>query len=413
MFNNRLSGWWTVLAGALATTVGAGTIGTFMFGIFAKSIGEEFGWPRTSVSLGLTAFVVGNGIGVYMIGAAIDRWGARWTTGILISIFGLAIFCVGLLPPNLPLFVATFAIIGFCGSAATLIPYAVAICAHFDNHRGLALGLVNAGNGLGGILLPLIAIPLLHAFGWRFGYITVGVLFALVPLIGLIFMVRMPEKFEAERKAQRKNGGAFETRFLRQKHFWLLAMAICLISFSTFGLMSQVVPILTDRGYVATVAAGVLAAAGMSSLCARLGVGFLVDRIYAPYVTSAIFVAAMSGIWLIVNGSTLTSVTVGALLLGIGLGAEGDIITFLVSRYFPMHSFGKVTGVIWMTFAWGGAGGTLLISKGYDMFKSYSLIANAYMIMTGIAIVCILNLGPYVFPPAHRVGRPKLVGEQR
>ncbi|MGF6507972.1 MFS transporter [Paraburkholderia sp. 32] len=406
MFNNRLSGWWTVLAGTLATTVGAGTIGTFMFGIFAKSIGEEFDWPRTSVSLGLTAFVIGNGIGVYLIGAAIDRWGARRTTGVMITVFGLTISSIGILPPSLPLFITAFAIIGFSGAAATLIPYAVAVCAHFDQRRGLALGLVNAGNGLGGILLPLFAFPLLHTFGWRVGYIAMGLICTLIPLLGIAFLVRMPRKFEEERKAQRTSSGSVDSvSFLRQKHFWLIAVSICLISFSTFGLMSQMVPILTDRGYAAGVAAGVLAAAGTSSLCARLGVGLVIDRIFAPYVTSAIFVAAMSGIWLIVHGDSITTITVGAILLGVGLGAEGDLITFLVSRYFPIHSFGKVTGAVWMTFAWGGAGGTLLISKGYDSFKSYSLVANLYIVMIGVAVVCVLSLGEYIFPPVHRVSK--------
>ncbi len=166
MFNQPLNRWWTVVAGILATTLGASTVGTFMFGIFAKAIGAEYGWPRTYVSLGLTAFVIGNGLGVLFIGAAVDRWGVRSTTMSLIAGFGLAIAAVALIPPNLPCFIITFAVIGFCGAAATMIPYAVSFCALFDGHRGLALGLVNSGNGIGGILMPRVTVPVLASYGW-------------------------------------------------------------------------------------------------------------------------------------------------------------------------------------------------------------------------------------------------------
>jgi MFS family permease len=403
MFNNTINRWWTVVAGTVAMILGSSTMAAFMFGIFAKAIGQEFGWSRTSVSLGLTAYTIGNGIGICLIGAAIDKWGARRSTGLTITLFGISIASVSLIPPSLPIFMTLFAVIGFFGAAAVMIPYAVAVCAQFDRQRGLALGIVNAGNGVGGMLIPLVAVPVLERFGWRAGYVSFGVLCAAIPLFCIVCLMRVPQRFDEQREqAQRAQAAVKSMEFLRRRHFWLLFAAICLISFSTFGVTSQVLPILTDRGYTAIAAAGVLSTVGMSSLCARLFTGYFIDRIFAPYVTSVIFAAAMGGIWLIVHGGSLAIVTAGAALLGIGLGAEGDVITFLVSRYFPMHLFGRVTGAVWMTFAWGGAAGTLLISKGYDALKSYDLVVLILMGLIALAIGCVLSLGAYVFPPEHK-----------
>jgi MFS family permease len=406
MFNNAHNRWWSVAGGTLAMLLGSSTIAAFMFGIFAKAIGQEFGWSRTSVALGLTAYTIGNGFGICLIGAAIDKWGARWTTGVMISLFGLSIAAVSLIPPSFPIFLAIFVVIGFFGSAAVMIPYAVAICAQFDKQRGLALGIINSGNGIGGMLVPIIAVPLLEKFGWRTGYVSFGLMAALIPVLCLLLLVRVPEGFEAERKSKSAIDGSQSFQFLRTRHFWLLFTAIGLISFSTFGVTSQILPILTDRGYAPAVAGGVLSTVGLSSVCARLGTGFFVDRIFAPFVTSVIFVAAMVGIWLIVHGGALPIITTGAVLLGIGLGAEGDVITYLVSRYFPIHSFGRVTGSVWMTFAWGGAAGTLLISKSYDTFKSYDGVVLVLMGLIAVGIVCVLSLGSYIFPPTHGARAP-------
>jgi MFS family permease len=409
MLNGRINRWWTVVGGSMAMMLGSSTVSVFMFGIFAKAIGHEYGWSRPDVSLGLTAYTVGNGIGIYLIGAAIDRWGARRTTAAMVTMFGVALASVALVPRNLPMFVGLFAVIGFFGSAGVMIPYAVAVCAQFDRQRGFALGIVNAGNAVGGMLFPLVAVPVLERFGWRVGYVSFGSMCALVPLLCVLFLVRVPEKFELERKSEKAfKNTAQRFGFLRQRHFWLLFIAVGLLSFSTFGITSQIVPILTDSGHPIAIAAGVLATVGVSSLCARMCVGFFVDRFFAPYVTSIIFVAAMGGIWLIVHGQTIGAITAGALLLGVGLGAEGDLITFLVSRYFPIHSFGTVSGAVWMTFAWGGAIGTLMISNGYDAFKSYGTVVTIFMALIVVAIACVLALGPYIFPPEHQRGKKRL-----
>ncbi|MBK4738503.1 MFS transporter [Noviherbaspirillum pedocola] len=402
MHTRSINRWWTVVAGTIATIVGASSIATFMFGVFAKAIGNEYGWPRSSVSLGLTAFLIANGFGVLFIGAAIDRWGVRRTTGILIAIFGTAIATIGMASLSLPMFVATFAVIGFCGAAGTMIPYAVLVCKQFDQQRGLALGIVNAGNGVGGMLMPIIAQYLLLHYGWRAGYIGVGTIVGLVPLLCLIFLIRASsnETTQPTSSVSQVKESLWQV-VGKRKQFWLLALAICLISFSTFGVMSQMVSILTDRGFTAVVAAGVLSVAGTSSMVARLGTGYLMDRIFAPYVMTIVFICAVAGIWFITHSPALSVVTFGAVLLGIGLGAEGDIITFVVSRYFPAPVFGRVMGAVWFTFAWGAAGGTYLLSLSYDLTKSYATAVYILFALIVVAIAAVLNLGPYIYPPSH------------
>jgi MFS family permease len=157
-----------------------------------------------------------------------------------------------------------------------------------------------------------------------------------------------------------------------------------------------------DRGVAPLVAAGVMSAAATSSICSRLFSGALLDRFHAPYVTAIIFLLAAVGMGLVSASGDPTVLTCGAVLLGLALGAEGDFLTFLVSRYFSIFSFGRVTGAMWLAFAWGGAAGTFILNKCFDVMHTYKPAAHGFIVIVVLAAVAMACLGPYVFPIAHR-----------
>lgn len=408
MSQRQRSRWWSAVAGVLGAATGGGVIAVYVFGVFAKAIGVEYGWSRATVSLGLTVFAVANGLGAVFLGVAMDKWGVRRTTMGMILLFGVSLASVSILPAYLSLYLIVFAIVGFAAAAATIMPYALAVSAWFDKKRGLVLGIVNAGTGLGGAIMPFYAAYLMSHYGWRGGYLGVALAVTMIPLFALIVLVRLPKSFEENRRRERIEAGskAIPLRVIMRndKHFWLLATAIFCISFATFGMLSQLTPMITDHGITTSIAASIMSAASISSVCSRLGVGLLLDRFFAPYVTASVFALAAVGIWLVTGSSSVTALMCGAILLGIGLGAEGDLLTYLVSRYFSIYSFGSVTGAIWLCFAWGGAAGIYLLNLSFDITKSYGTAAYGFIAVVALGTVAVSRLGPYVFPSVHENG---------
>ncbi|ABE29460.1 major Facilitator Superfamily protein [Paraburkholderia xenovorans LB400] len=406
MLHRKISRWWTAVAGALGAATGGGVIAVYVFGVFAKPISAEFGWSRATVSLGLTVFSIANGLGTVFLGVAMDRWGVKRTTMAMILLFGVSLASVSLLSPNLPAYLGVFAVVGFAAAAATIMPYALVVSVWFDRTRGWVLGLINAGTGLGGAIMPFYANYLLAHFGWRGGYLGVGIAVAVVPLLAMAFLVRLPEGFEENRLRDRlaaaKTAVPLHTIVRTSRHFWLLALAIFGISFATYGMLSQLTPMMLDRGVTPIVAAGVMSAASISSICSRLGAGAFLDRFFAPYVTAVIFILAAIGMLLVSGSHSVLLLTCGAVLLGLGLGAEGDLLTYLVSRYFSIYSFGSVTGAIWLTFAWGGASGIYLLNRSFDVTHSYKPAAYSFVAIVVLAAIAVSRLGPYRFPPAHK-----------
>ncbi|MBV9587320.1 MAG: hypothetical protein JO213_20795 [Alphaproteobacteria bacterium] len=77
----------------------------------------------------------------------------------------------------------------------------------------------------------------------------------------------------------------------------------------------------------------------------RLLAGYLVDRFFAAYVASVLFLAPIAGFAFLANALGVLP-TVGVTLLGLGLGTEIDLIAFVVSRYFGHRSFGQLYGYL-------------------------------------------------------------------
>jgi len=329
----------------------------------------------------------------------------------MVFLFGISLFCIACLPESPALYIAIMFVAGFMAAAATPSPYSLAVSASLTTTRGLALGVINAGNGLGGVLIPLLARYLLAHYGWRVGFMGVAVVVAALPMLALWLLVRLPHDYEStrleRRKLARENADPLIKIMKTSPQFWILLFAVFCTSIATFGTLSQTIEILRDRKLQMAIIATIMGAASLSSTCSRIGVGFLLDRFFAPYVTSVVFGLVAIGIFLLTSGGAdATQLICGAALLGIGLGAEADLMAYLVSRYFSIYSFGRVNGALWLLFCWGGAAGMYLLNLCLSSTGSYRIALYGFVVVNVIGLLLILRLGPYKFALNHEKQAP-------
>jgi predicted MFS family arabinose efflux permease len=383
--------WWTVLAGALACGVGAGIAVLYGFPILAASLERELGWDRSFYSFCLTCFLAATGVGTITLGVFIRRLGVRRAASLYILVFAGASACIAVLPHHPAFFYSTFFCVGLGGAAASALPYAVAVTGLFERQRGLALGLVNAGAGVGSACMPLLAHFLDGRVGWRTGFVTIALLLGVVPLLGLCFLVREPPDAVADARMDGPRGFSF----LSTRSFWLIAVPVAGLSISTFGVMGILVPFFSDRGLTVSTTAVALSVAGTASWIGRLVTGALLDRIFAPHLAAAAFVVAILGIVLLLGMNASVGVIAGAALVGVTLGAEGDLVAYLVSRYFSLQVYSRALGFAWVAWAWGGGIGSYVAGSFYRATHSYrpALILFCFTLALSALVVCFL--GPY------------------
>jgi len=188
-----------------------------------------------------------------------------------------------------------------------------------------------------------------------------------------------------------------------------LAAAFFLVAVAINGTVAHVVPLLTDHGLSATSATAVLGIFGLATLAGRLLAGYLVDRIFAPYVATVFFLAPIAGFALLASASGPLP-AIGVVLMGLGLGTEIDLIAFLISRYFGQRAFGELYGYFFMVFGLGSSFGRFLGGLVFDLAGSYrpALIGAAVTLVVAVALVN--RLGVYAYPVRRDVV-PNLAAE--
>jgi predicted MFS family arabinose efflux permease len=388
--------------------VGNGPIVFFTFGLFLGPVTQEFGWDRATFSSSLLVGHAFAALAYPFLGRAIDRFGVRRVSLTCIPLFAASVAALSLTPPSSAVFIAMAGLVGLVSAGQAPLPYAKAVASWFDERRGLALGIAMTGIGVGATLVPQFARAVIDAYGWRVGYVALGALTFAVACPTVAFFIREPE-----RRAFSDGDGVvpgltvFES--LRTSSFWLLAIPVFLVVTTINGIVGHLVPLLTDRGFELRQATAVLSAVGLSTIAGRLFSGYLLDRFFAPYVTTGLFLLPLVGVSILVAGGGGPAPVAAAISLGFALGAEIDAIGFLVSRYFGLRAYGEIYGCVFAIFTVGTGLGPVLMGLSYDATQSYDVTLTGF----GIALVCasvlISRLGRYTFPSRSRTADP---GEQ-
>jgi MFS family permease len=138
---------------------------------------------------------------------------------------------------------------------------------------------------------------------------------------------------------------------------------------------------------------------GIGLLAGRVGVGYLLDRVWGPIVAFPVLcLPALACYLLMGTGSTAGLLVFAAFLLGFAGGAESDIIAYFAARYFGMAHFGRIYGMLYMPFGIFSAISPVLYGIVRDKTGSYDPILIAASVIFVIGGGLLLLLGRYPEP---------------
>ena len=399
-----------VFAVMTGLATGIASINLFAIGIFQGPITREFGWSQTQYSLvTLIGTVVTVASSLY-IGRLFDRQGVRRWALLCTVLFAFALISLYWLTPNLLHFYFVFALVPIIGAGTSSVAYSRVVARWFDQRRGQAFGAALAGIGIGGAVLSSLSQYLISSVGWRGAYVGLGLLTLLVTLPIILWKLydspadrglgldggalEQAGRVEMARPQVPVVGySAVQTR--RQPRFWQMIFAFLLLAFAIGGVMLPLVPILRARGIAPEDAAAVQGALGLALIVGRAFAGFLMDRIFVPYVASAILVFPVFGVALLAMGATGPSAIVAAVCLGLAAGAELDVIAVLITRYFGTRAYAENYG--WQYAAWTLGSGTapILTNFVFDRTGTHTTILWVYFALFVTSALLVLRLGPY------------------
>lgn len=407
-----------ILGSALGASVSHTSIALLSFGVLLKPLTATFGWDRAQVSLAIMLATLVVALGTPILGRLVDRFGERRIlfpamVGYACLFGGLA-FQSGALWQFHVLFVGA----AIAGIGSNSVVYARIITKRFDERRGLALGLSMAGVGLGAAAIPPGVQLLIDHFGWRGAYLGLAsVVLISIPVVA--FALRSPGEErkmsssgasgrdadeETESPSARGPGAARPEQpvlgvsahdAMHMRSFWTLGAVIMLAAIAIHGCSVHLIPLLTDRGSSPQAAAGAAAFFGGGMLFGRVVAGDLMDRFFAPRVAALFFVGPLVGMALLLLEAPSAFAPLCALLLGIGAGAEVDVIAYLTSRYYGLRHFGQIYGYFYAAFMIGTGIGPLAVGVGFEATGNYAAPLLGTVGATVLLCLLLLSLGRY------------------
>jgi MFS family permease len=405
-------GWWIVAVSTIGVAFCATPVVFLTLGVFMIPLGEEFGWNRAEISLGLSVAALSLAIATPWAGRMLDARGPRRVLKWSLALYAVATATLYFLESSILQFYAVLGLIGVLGAGSNTIAYSRVISSWFDRQRGLALGITMSGIGLGATMMPAIAQGLIDAFGWRGAYAGLGLIVLLIAYPLVISVIRdnpretglSPDGDEPETQksglanesaATMIEGGLRRAEAFRSRDFWLLNVIFLVMAAAVHGVQIHLVPLLRDHGFSAQMAAIVASTMGFATLVARIAEGYLFDRFFAPKVAIVVFLGATAGIALLQTADLVWLAWLGAILIGVGAGAESSLLGYLTSRYFGLRSFGELFGYVFASFMIGTAIGPYAIGLCYVAFGSYEVVLWVCVFI--LLFMCILmgRLGPF------------------
>ncbi|MEP7247059.1 MAG: MFS transporter [Gammaproteobacteria bacterium] len=385
--------WGVVAASSIGCAAGLAALPFYGLSSFMMPLERVFGWTRSQIGLASTCLTIGIFVLVPYVGRACDRFGVRRVVlpSIVALAAALALLCF--MGPHVWSLYAGYGLVAILGAGTTPVSYSAAVARWFTMQRGLALGVTLAGTGLAAFFAPRILTAVIAEHGWRAGWLVMAGLSLCAFPLAFWFLREPPQRRESCADPGAMHGMSLREA-LRSYRFWIIAGAFFAVSLGISGLIVNMIAMLEDAGLQATDAAHVASLIGIGVIAARLTIGYIVDRMFAPAVGTAVLLVTAAGCWLLATAGPGLAVW-AAPLIGFAMGAEVDLIAYLISRYFGLRHFGVINGCGYAAYNAGAAFSPFLIGVLFAHTGTYTLALQITAGLCAFAGLSLLTLGAY------------------
>ena len=391
---------WLVVAAAMG--VGLSAVPGYTIGVFVQPLSQEFRWPPGDVVLGISLMSLIVGIAAAVTGFAVDRWGTR-----RLALTGTLVICgcfvsFAFMRNSHTLFYGIWAVLALGITFASPMVWLKPVVDSFTATRGLAVSVTLCGSNFVGAIAPMLAATVIEIGDWRRAFLALSafMLLGTLPVAWFCFFdsgERQPRDAALQRTDERSGSvvlhGIDVPDAVRTRNFWCMAIAFCLAGLGINCLLVHLVPMLVGRGISALLAASAVSSWSIAAIAGRLIAGALMDRCFAPTVAAiALFLAVLACLTLIWAPPSFGMAIVAAILVGLSVGAEFNMLSFLTARYFGPRRFGAISGLMFGIFTIGCVMGPpiaawILAARG-SYVPALAMLAIGFSIAAGAMLLC-------------------------
>ena len=336
-----------------------------------------------------------------------DRYGPKKLMLIGITMVAVGFVVLSLIQGLLAFYLVYVVLLAVGFNTGFFIAAQAAVGNWFIRRRSFALGVLTTAFGFGGALMVPIIAWLVGEFGWRSATFALGIGMAIIGLPMAVLVRHRPEQYgylpdggpePAALGGSREHaptGTAVEEvdftiwEALRTSAFWILSLAFGFRTLAISATVIHQIPLLTDRGFSETAAAGVLALMSLMSVPGRLIFGFLGDYFDKRILVSIAYLLQGAGLVILLNATRLEHLYLFTLVFGLGWGAP-TVLVALRGDYFGRRYFATIAGVQQSVVAIGTIIGPVYAGWIFDTTRSYDAAFVTFIVAIVIGAVLLL-----------------------
>ena len=385
-------GWVVVGIALIANLITFGLV--YSYSVFFKPLASEFGWSRSVTAGAFSTYAIVHTILAFFCGWIADRHGPRLIVAVGGFFLGLSMLLMSYIDSVWQLYLVYGGFFSI-GVAALYTPLIATVSRWFRDKRGIAIGITAAGLGAGAMIFSPLSAWLVSVYGWRFAYVTLGIVtwISFIPVIK--FLKNSPNYiFETSGELVEPEGFTFFEAF-RTRTFWAFCLTWLFAAFALWSIMIHIVSLLTDRG-MSIVEAGFLAGLiGAGSLIGRVVSGYFSDKFSRKRVLIvALFIQLAATVWFLFSNE-IWALYAFAIFFGLGSGGCAALMGAFPADYFGFKSTGAILGFGVVIAGIGLAIGPYFGGYIFDVKQSYDYMIIACIVANLMAIIsslCIRTL---------------------
>lgn len=410
---NRFYGW-IALAGAMAVYFAMCGNYVYSFGVFLPVFSEEYNWSRTALSGTLTASEVAHGLIGPLVGISISRFGARKNILVGNTVTALGLFGMAFAEEVWHVYLFYGALAGIGISFGSFLSTTTIVNDWFIRRRSLAMSLVLAAGGVGGLIFPPFISWLITNLGWQVAWVCLACMHLILAVVvgGVLVrnkpeeMGQLPDGITSPVVQGTSNESPVVSRVyqtpidwtaraaLRTRALWLILACDLALWFPFSTLIIHEVAYLQDRGFSNLTAASALGLMVGISIMGRLLFGVLGTRFEGKYLITICLALMFAGIMILMNANTLPLVYMCSVLCGIGYGGMLVNIPVILGAYFGRTHYARILGWTAPILTVFGAGSPVIAGFIFDATGSYMLAFQVGIVFLGIGAVLALLINP-------------------
>jgi MFS family permease len=348
-----------------------------------------------------------------------DRLGPRFVVAILGSFLGVSYLLMSQISA-LWQFQINYALIAGIGLSTFTPPVMATVSRWFVRRRGLMIGIVQGGLGIGGFLFPPFVGWLILSFGWRSAYVIMGWITLIGVMVSGLFLRRDPREMGQlpdggsvfgvpiveQKNPGFKRGGLSFQEVIHTRQFWVIAGLHWSFGFCRSTFIGHLAAHVQDLGFSLTDGANVLAVVAGSSMIGRIGMGRMADIIGNRPTFMISFAGTTAALILGLIAVDLWNLYLFAFLFGFAWGAQAVLRFSITSEVFGLASLGLLMGVFMVAESVAAAFGLYFAGHLFDISGNYQA---AFWMGIGFSSIGIV-LAWFLKPVLGAVGNSKSDG---